>query len=466
MSKTRWPLKLSLRVRLVAWYSLLAGLTMLLFDAYLYFQFRRSLLAQVDRTLEIVAIQALKNIDSRAPTLAFRAPQDAQALAELLGEAGVSVHLFTRDGTLRGHFGKPLPTVDRADLSAGFQTWREGRESRRVYTSFLPARDGRPGGWLLATHSLRTVDRTSNYVLRQIVIGGPIFLGMVALGGLFLANRALNPIEQITSMASQIRESGDLTRRLHYQGTADELKHLATMFDKMLDTLQKTFENERRFISDASHELRTPLTTIKGRITVTLNRPRSQSQYVEALQILEQEVDRLIRLSSDLLLLSQLEQHHSTSDPEVIDLSALLGEIAEQIQPLAELKQLALVRDIPPDLQVPGSPDRLIRLFLNLLDNAVKYTPPRGRIDLTARVEENTIDVRVANAGNGIAAEHLPHIFQRFYRTEASRSRQIGGTGLGLAIAQEIAHHHRGQIRVWSQPNQGTTFAVTLPRQK
>lgn len=466
MRNSVWPLWRNLRVRLVIWYSLLAGLTMFAFDSYLYFQFRQSLLTQVDHTLEVSAIQALKNVDDEVADLIFDPRPDADALASLLDETGVSVYLFTQEGTLMGRFGDLLPEPTRGNFKPGFQTWRSAQEPWRIYTYPIPARGDRPGGWLRVAHSLEAVDQTSNYILQQVLIGGPVLLGMVALGGLFLANRALNPIEQITRMAQNVRESGDLSQRLHYQGVADELDRLATMFDEMLDTLQTTFEHERRFIADAAHELRTPLTAIKGRLTVTLNKPRNPAYYAETLCALDQEVDRLVRLSNDLLLLSKLEQRREGWIQEIVDLSTLLEAIGEQVQPLAELNHVHLIVQVPPKLKLKGSPDHLIRLLLNLLDNAVKHTPPHGQIHLVAQSQKNTIDVRVIDTGNGIPAKHLPHLFKRFYRTEASRSSQIGGTGLGLAIAQEIAHYHGGSIRVDSQLKQGTTFTVTLPQLK
>ncbi|BDT10735.1 MULTISPECIES: sensor histidine kinase [Arthrospira] len=153
---------------------------------------------------------------------------------------------------------------------------------------------------------------------------------------------------------------------------------------------------------------------------------------------------------------------------ELIDLSDLLAAIAEQIQPLqiqplADLQQLQFSTHIVPNLQIQGSPDHLIRLFLNLLDNAVKYTSAQGEVNLTAVVQEHCIEIRVGDTGIGISPEHLPHLFERFYRVDKSRSRTMGGTGLGLAIAQEIVHRHQGAIAVQSQLGHGTTFTVTFP---
>jgi len=465
MAHFKRPLWQNLRLRLVAWYSLLTGLTMLAFDCYLYFQFRQSLLEQVDRTLEVATIQALKNLDDEVSVLTFDPRQNAPALASLLGEAGVSVYLFNQEEDLQGSFGDLLPNPTQAELMPGWQTWRTGNKVWRVYTEAIPARDQRPAGWLRVAHSLEAVDQVSTSLLQKMLVGVPLILTMGGMGGLFLASRALNPIDKITRMAERVRVSGDLSQRLRYRGVADELERLATMFDDMLDSLQATFQRERRFIADASHELRTPLTAIKGRLSVTMNQPRSAERYLETLEAVDQEVDWLIRLSSDLLLLSQLEQHHVNSwTPESLNFSDLLEAIGDQVQPLADLKAVGFVTAIPPELNLQGSPDHLIRLFFNLLDNAIKHTPPGGEVCLTACAEGRSILVTVADTGPGITSQHIPHLFERFYRTEASRTRQVGGTGLGLAIAQEIAHRHGGTIAVVSTLKQGAAFTVTLPR--
>lgn len=453
----------NLRLRLVAWYSVLAGLSMLASDGFMYLEFRQTLFDQIDSALEVTAIQALKNLDDEVDTLTFDPRQEAAILASLLNDAGVEIYLLGQDGSMKEHFGDSLTLPTQQGLQPGFKTLVTKNGRWRIYTQEILPRHDRPPGWLKVARSLQPVDTTLQNLLNQHLLKVPLLLGMVGLGGLFLANRALKPIGQITRMAEQVRVSGDLTQRIHYQGTTDdELERLATIFDEMLDSLQATFEHEKRFTADASHELRTPLTALKGRLHVALSQPRTADMYEETLKAIEQEVDRLIRLSSDLLLLSRLEQRHQDIHLEPIDLSDLLAAIAEQIQPLADLQQLQFSTHIAPDLQIQGSPDHLIRLFLNLLDNAVKHTAAQGAVSLTAGVQGHCIQVKVRDTGIGILPEHLPHLFERFYRVEKSRSRTMGGTGLGLAIAQEIVHRHNGAIAVQSQPGHGTTFTVTF----
>jgi heavy metal sensor kinase len=313
----------------------------------------------------------------------------------------------------------------------------------------------------VASSILETV---SDELLKEMLMSVPVVLIAAALGGLFLANRALKPIDQIARTAQEI-SAGELSRRIGDRGAADEVGRLARMFDQMLDRLQDAFEREKRFTADASHELRTPLTAIKGRIGMILSQSRTQAQYENTLRQLDIQVDRMIRLTNDLLFLSRLEQQRLPWNPVTLDLSNLLEATVEQMRPLAEERQINLLEDIKPGLFIQGEPDHLIRVFLNLLDNAVKYTPAKGQVRIQAAYQNGKVWITVSDTGAGIAPEHLPHLFERFYRVEAARSRQAGGSGLGLAIAYELTRLHNGTLAVQSQINQGTTFTILLPKQ-
>ena len=269
----RWPWH-NLRFRLVAWYSLLAGLSTLVSDGFIYYEFRQILLAQVDSSLEVTAIQARKNLDDEVDGLEFDPRPDAPLLASLLNEAGVEIYLRGRDGRVKERFGESLVLSAESVVQPGFQTLSTPSGRWRTYTQEISTRNGRPPGWLTVARSLQPVDSTLSNVFHRHLLKLPFLLGMVGLGGLFLANRALKPIAQIAQMTRQVRISGDLTQRIHYQGSADdELARLAKMFDEMLDSLQANFEQQKRFTADASHELRTPLTTLKGRLQVALSSP-------------------------------------------------------------------------------------------------------------------------------------------------------------------------------------------------
>jgi heavy metal sensor kinase len=366
-----------------------------------------------------------------------------------------------------------IPVLDAPAKSTFFTVRERGpkeldghrHDDVRVYHQPILADDGTVTGWLQIAQDF---DRrhTAGLLRTHLCLGVPFALLLAGLGGIFLSSRALRPIDQVTRTAQTINTT-DLHQRLNYQGPNDEVGRLAMTFDGMLDRLQAGFERERRFTGDAAHELRTPLTALKGHIGVILNQPRPPDEYVETLHDLEQQVDRLIHLSNDLLFMARLDYRQQQNITELIALNDLLAVLADQVQPLAEAKALTLIRNVEPDLTVRGNMDLLIRLFLNLLDNAIKYTPTDGSITIHAHTADNEIRVAIGDTGAGIPADQIPHLFERFYRAERDRARrdaEQGGAGLGLAIAQEIAHLHAGQITVESESGQGTTFTVHLQK--
>jgi signal transduction histidine kinase len=234
---------------------------------------------------------------------------------------------------------------------------------------------------------------------------------------------------------------------------------LASTFDAMLARLDNAFRRERQFTADASHELRTPLAAMQAILSVMREQQRTPEDYERALADLAEEADRLRGLVENLLRLAR-RGSQSIPSPEQVDLSALLGDVTDALRPLAEAKGLSLSSTIGDGLVLMGDRDSLIRLFVNLLDNAVKYTE-RGTITVHANLANHMLKAAISDTGPGIAPEHLPHIFDRFYRVDTSRASP--GTGLGLAIALDIARAHGGTIEVSSLVGVGTSFTVLLP---
>lgn len=463
IARTR-PSKIPLRWRLTIWYLLTLGVILLLFSAFLYWQLRRNLYAQVDSTLQLAASQALLNIDTDGDRIAFQ-NIDGPSGAGQHPNDDLAFYLLAPDGALVDRLGLEAAVSPQTPPQAGYVTLVTGDDTWRIYTQAVTTGDA--AGWVQVAQNMDPIDETLERLLNQMTIGVPLALVLVGVGGLFLAGRALAPIAGISRTAQSISGS-DLNRRIHYQGPADELGQLAQTFDEMLDRLQATFERERRFTGDASHELRTPLAALKGRIGVTLSKPRPALEYIDTLQEMEGQVDRLIQLSNDLLFIARLDQRQRPLQMGLITLHDFIGAIMDQVSPLAELKHIDLRETIADDLTVQGDIDLLIRLFLNLLDNAIKYTPDGGKVTVTAQVKHQQVEIVISDTGPGIPAEHLPHLFERFYRVEGDRARLQpgsgqGGAGLGLAIAYEIARAHGGQLCVESLPNQGATFALHLP---
>ncbi len=451
--------QLPIRLRLTLWYVLLMAVSFFGLGFFLFSRFQASLMNTLDATLQISVSQTLSTFEARTVLLPGNPPrleQPAESTAE-----GFAIRVISEDGILWDAYGDD--EVLWGEAPYGFSTQANAiDEAWRILSQPLTDSTGQVIGWIQAAQTIENVSRTVDDLQTQLFLGIPLVLLLAGIGGYFLAGRALRPVDKITRTAQTI-EAGGLSRRIAYDGPHDEIGRLARTFDQMLERLDTAFARERRFTGDAAHELRTPLTALKGQIEVALNQPRSQGEYETRLRGLSGQVERLIRLSNALLFLSRSDQGRLSWEPGILNLADLLHAVCDQIEPLADEKGLKFERHIPAPLAGFGDTDHLIRLFLNLLDNAIKYTPAGGQIILRAYQEQAGVQITIHNSGLGISSEHLPHVFERFYRIDADRSSQSGGTGLGLAIAREIVHIHGGQIRVASQPDQGTTFAVDLP---
>jgi len=468
IKKFSWP-RISwrnLRFRLIGWYVLLLVLTLALFSVYIFFQFRNLEQTQQDTRLEGAANNVRGLIDFNfSTTPRFRNFPGSQGAAQDLNRENIQVRLIAPDGTVSdslGTFVSEMPVI--SPIITGYTTATATNNAQwRIFSQRLPS----PPGQLVLVQvgqPLLLLDTQINGLFTPILLGTLIAMVLAVFGGLFLANQALSPIDRVTRTAQAI-STRDLTKRINYHGPNDEIGRLAKTLDQMLDRLDKGFEQERRFTSDASHELRTPLTALKGRIEVTLNRLRSPEEYKDTLAGLGVEVDRLVRLSNSLLYLARLDQAQSNKvwQFEKLNLSDLLDSVVESMQPVAELKQLELSGQILPDISIQGNLDQLTRLFLNLLDNAIKYTPEGGRVSVNLIKDNNNANITFSDNGRGIALEHLSHLFERFYRADSDRASNSGGSGLGLAIAYEIARQHGGTLEAESQLGQGTSFKVSLP---
>jgi heavy metal sensor kinase len=466
MADLKWLNRVPLRQQLIGWYVFLLAIMLSGFAIYLFLRLERKLIFKVDATLQIASDQSLlylnRNKTLNFPNSAYQRDTEAR-----LSRLGLAVRLINPQGKVVDGFGRFQDVPPLTDHQKGFETLKTRKTDWRVITQPI-IRNGQEIGWLQVAQSLDVLEDITEELPAEILFNLPWFLLVTALGGLFLSNRALRPIQKITRTAQNIT-ANDLSLRIHNQGSMDEVGQLAKTFDQMLDRLQAAFEREKRFTADAAHELRTPLTAIKVRLDVTRSQPRSAQEYDHMLQDLEHEVDRLIRLSNGLLLLTKLDHGQLPCTLQTVNLSNLLEILIEQITPLAEVQHLKLLNELPKWLWVKGDTDHLTSLFLNLLDNAVKYTPHGGRVRLwvpasdLSKDSKDSVEINISNTGPGISPEHLPHLFERFYQAEAARSRGRSGTGLGLAIAHEIARLHHGTLRAYSNPNQETTFSVSLP---
>jgi heavy metal sensor kinase len=291
----------------------------------------------------------------------------------------------------------------------------------------------------------------------------PVTLIAAGLVAYVLAGRALAPVAALEREAREITAVA-LHRRLPVANPHDELGRLTSTVNDMVGRLEHSFTEMRRFTADASHELRTPVTVIRTEAEVALDKPLSHEQVQHLLGSVLEECERLTRLTDQLLTLARQDAGLTPGRKERVDLSGLVGEVVETLRPLAEIKGLALTFNSgQQSAVVTGDVDQLRSVVINVLDNALKYTEI-GSVTVAVDAKTNAVAVRVIDTGPGIAAEHLPHVFDRFYRADKARSRELGGSGLGLSIARGAAEANGGQIELSSELGRGTSCVVTLPR--
>jgi heavy metal sensor kinase len=304
-----------------------------------------------------------------------------------------------------------------------------------------------------------SVHETLDRLLSALLLAVPLSVLAAALGGYWLSARALAPIDRITRTARRI-SAESLSSRIGLPATNDEVGRLAMTFDEMLARLDGAFRREHQFTADASHELRTPLAAMQAILSVTGEKQRTPEEYELAMADLAEETDRLRALVEDLLQVARGETSQIGTQ-DAVALTTLLRDVTDSLRPLATAKGLTLTCQVPDGLTLQGDSDSLIRLFVNLVDNAVKYTE-KGGVTLTAWSDRGWMRIAVADSGMGIPAAHLSHLFDRFYRVEQSRSGN--GAGLGLAIALDITRAHRGTLQVDNAPGGGAIFTVSLPQ--
>jgi heavy metal sensor kinase len=310
--------------------------------------------------------------------------------------------------------------------------------------------------------SLENVINTRRRFL--LIMGAVLPLGLLlaTVGGWVLARRALKPVDEMTQAAHRI--SGDsLAGRLQETGTGDELDRLAKTLNDMLGRLDNSFRQTRQFSADAAHELQTPLTILKGEIEVALRSSRSPDEYRGVLQSNLEEIDRISSLVAGLLLLARADRGVLRLDLQPVKLEELLEEVGEQMRRLAENQAVSLHYGLMEPASIQGDREHFKRLLVNLIDNAIQYTPAGGKVTLSLSCDGKWARVGISDTGIGLSADEQAQIFNRFYRAAEARSQRGGGAGLGLSIAQSIAVAHGGRIEVESTPGQGSTFTVSLP---
>ena len=309
---------------------------------------------------------------------------------------------------------------------------------------------------------LTPADDAQRGFLRSLLFLMPVGVLLAAVAGWEMSRRALRPMKSLATAARQI-DIEQLQERLPTRGAGDEVDEVAQAFNETLARLENSVGQMKQFTASISHELRTPLTTLRGEAEIALLEARSVDEYKLVLASQLEEFDKLSHMINQLLVLANAEAGEIEWTDQSVDLSDMIVSLVEQLEPVASVKGITMTTTAEPHVHVCGDASWIERVVLNLLDNAIKFTPDGGNVTVRMAAKGAEAALSVQDNGIGIPAEALPHIFERFYRAEPSRSKQIEGVGLGLALAQWIVEKHGGRITVESQPGQGSCFTVYLP---
>ena len=328
----------------------------------------------------------------------------------------------------------------------------------------VPLSSDQQFGYAAVAEPLSVIEDGLTELRRDLFAGVPLVLLLASAGGYFLARKSLAPIASMNSQTQRI-SAENLSARLDVTNTRDELGHLATTINDLLARLESSFKTQQRFIADASHELRTPLAVLRGETEVALGKSRTIEEYQQSLALIQEEAESLSRIVEDLFILArQPISTRAALHNERVSLNDAVKDCARAAQVLALRKgvRLQLAND-PPAIVLNGDQELIKRMILNLLDNAVKYTPAGGEISLALARENGNAEIVVRDTGMGIPETDQSRVFDRFFRVDKARARAMGGAGLGLSIAQWIVEAHGGEISVASTPGHGSTFTVVLP---
>jgi len=460
----------SIRFRLSAWYAGLLTLVYVLFGALLMHSVQSFLEASA---LDTQARRARQIASTLVTPLAPAAEATLVAQVKALYSPELSdrfIRITRADGSVLYRSGEPsdhsFVPADVAPVPATFAEELRRRQAlpdgRTVLVAAVHA-----GGDARYTVEVGVSTAAIGALLRQLLwltaLGLPIIVVVAMSGGYLLVKRTLAPVERIASKAELITHH-NLAERLPVVRTGDELERLAISLNHMISRIDEAFQQSKRFVADASHELRTPLTVLRSELESLAHNPPPASDPYERLGSLLQPVERLSKTVERLFALSRLDAGEAQTEWIEIDLGELVATTADQMLLLAADKGITVTCEAQGRVLVSGDRSRLKQVVVNLLDNAIKYTPANGAVHLRVTAAEGRVVLSVEDSGVGIPAEALPHVFERFYRVDTTRSDDTGGAGLGLAIVKTICDAHGAAVRVASALGRGSAFHVTFPR--
>jgi heavy metal sensor kinase len=443
-------------VRLTLWYTGVLAAILLVFALGVYFLLRNGLLVEARQRLnqDLAVVKRLvleepddlEELEEHGTVLLFRVTEDDDLLYESPGWRRLKLDELLDGGPENGELTFETPAEQHFRVRV--ETFQDARHMYHVTVAYDEQ----------ATHAVLEQLQTT------LLIGSPLALALAVLGGYVLASRMLAPVGAMASKAQRIT-ADRLDERLPVENPDDEFGRLATVFNETLARLQGAFERLRRFTADASHELRTPLTALRSVGEVALRDHGDAVGHREAIGSMLEEVDRLTRLVDSLLMLTRADAGTAHLQREPLPLAQLVSEVVEHLRPLADEKSQHLLTALSSLVSVRADRTTLRQALINLLDNAIKYTPEQGEIRVRATLDDDGSGVvEVTDSGPGIPPEEHEKVFERFYRPDKARSREWGGAGLGLAIARWAVEANGGRVELESEVGTGSTFRIVLPQ--
>jgi len=453
----------SVRTRLTFWYAGVLAISLVAFALLVYYAAARVFYERQDEALrstaETVASAYMQELEEEQSI----AKANEVVLAEMVFPNRY-VEVTDQSGNVvawSANLNRNVLALPAGTMASAQQQTLSFAVINNLRVAVVPLAPDRQLGYAAVAEPLSVIDESLRRLRRDFFAGVPLVLLLASLGGYFLARKSLSPIALMDRQTQRITAE-NLSARLDVMNERDELGGLAVTINELLERLENAFKEQQRFIADASHELRTPLAVLRGETEVSLSQARSTDEYKASLNLIKDEAERLSRIVEDLFVLARQPTDYRIMSRQPVRLDKIVAECGRAAQVLAAQKELKLKIDSGTALALNGDEELLQRMILNLLDNAVKYTPPGGEIAVQLRGRNGDARLTVRDNGIGIPAKDQPHVFDRFYRVDKARSRALGGAGLGLSIARQIAQAHGGTVSVESGA-QGSVFTVELP---
>ncbi|HTA29074.1 MAG TPA: ATP-binding protein [Candidatus Cybelea sp.] len=460
----------SLRFRLIVWFAGLLTGAFLLFSVALYQVLQGYLAANLTQTLFRRSAQItgllMAGMDQTkergvADEIATRyAPENYDRFVRLTRPDG---SILYASGRAAGFDPSGMPPLKVSEVKGDFTYQARLGDGNLIMVTVKEFHSSDGHRYLIESGGpMAPIETLLTHLRLSLLIGVPLLVLVAVGGGFVLVSRALAPVVKIAESAEQITLH-NLNERLPLTKTGDELEHLSLALNRMIARLSESFEQNRRFLADASHELRTPLAAWRGEMESVVEQTRGLPELRDRAGSALEEVDRLAKIVDALFAISRLDAGEAQQEWARFDLAPLAASTAEQMSLLAEDKGVSIDCHVQDHVCVEGDQARIKQVVVNLLDNAIKYTPAGGAIHLNVRADGGKAILEVVDTGIGIPAEALPHVFERFFRVDRARSREIGGAGLGLAIVKSICTAHGGQVEAQSDASHGSRFIVELP---